>query len=151
MCHSLQPVDNSCLWTEKEDLTVTTMVTFFISPDSGCCHPASIPQGQGRNWLCAECQVCLGLRGTVNRSFDQSKVTFTFCTDTNNKTLFLTVVPKSQDQYFMTNCETLYDIKRHTYKANGIIRHCIVLYNSMQHQQPLQMHCCHHKHEDQQQ
>lgn len=36
---------------QEEALTVTTIVAFFISSCSCCCHPASIPQSQGRNWL----------------------------------------------------------------------------------------------------
>lgn len=34
----------------------------------GCCQWASIPEGQGRKWLCAECQVCLGFYWEVNRN-----------------------------------------------------------------------------------
>lgn len=82
---------------EKEDLSVPTMVTFFISLDSGCCHPASIPQGQGRNWLCAECQVCLGFHGTINKGLDQSlcKMTFMFGTVTNKYKAQRAQIPES--------------------------------------------------------
>lgn len=51
--NALLPQNNSFLsyiqgwsWTEEQDLTGATMVTFFINPVLGSCHPASILCGQ---------------------------------------------------------------------------------------------------------